>query len=747
MGTYAVVIAASGGGSIETAIASLTVVEAENLPTGYGWHQLANTNMTSVCLGNVANGMYSDSTMTTTTNYNFDCYQIIPWSGGAVDDTNQRLIVWGGGHSDYAGNEVSALNLKGTPSWQAITTPTIPVPYIGDGKNWEGLQPYFVRLADGGQPQPGASPSSRHTYNGIQYVPYQNKLYSFGGAVANGGYFSPETWALDMGKAAWTLLGPPYSLAPGYPTTAYNPTTGHIVMHDKNWNLLDFNPNTGNWTTLSNNSHIDDGTTAAIDPVNNLFVVVGASGTPDNLGYPSVPTSQTVQAFLLTSPYTLLTWSDPSCDLVYRSGGLTWDSALGLMVGYPGGGNQVYLLNSGPQDVVTAFGTVRSHKCLDVPISLNPSPVKGVDYPQDPEGTNYDANLGIFGRFAYFASLDSFALVNDRTKNAWTVQLTGGSSAPSFSASTSPGTVTVPEGSQGTSVISTTVSGGFNNAVTLSAVGMPQGVTASFSPSTIAAPGAGSSTMTITVPADTPVGTYPLMMSAFGGGDTVNRAVTLVVTAGGQPNFTISASPSSLTIAARQSGQLDDHDDDQRRIQQRHQSVGCGSTVGDDGEFQSQPDTGAGRGHLDHDDHGGRQHAGGNLSHHGNGQRRRHPAEHHGHADGDGTTTAELRDLGLAVFADDPARQSGKLDDHDDDQRRIQQRHQSVGCGRAVGDDGEFQSQPDTGAGRGQLDDDDHGGRQHAGGNLSHHGDGQRRRHSAEHDGHADGERLRRGGP
>src|SRR3974390_1985088 len=86
-------------------------------PAGYGWHQLANTNMTSVCLGNVPNGMYSDPSMTTTTKYNFDCYQIIPWSSGAADDKNQRLIVWGGGHSDYAGNEVSALNLNGTPAW------------------------------------------------------------------------------------------------------------------------------------------------------------------------------------------------------------------------------------------------------------------------------------------------------------------------------------------------------------------------------------------------------------------------------------------------------------------------------------------------------------------------------------------------------------------------------------------------------------------------------------------------------
>ncbi|MBN1377797.1 MAG: hypothetical protein JXA04_01025, partial [Gammaproteobacteria bacterium] len=27
------------------------------------------------------------------------------WSGGAYDSSRDRLIVWGGGHEDYAGNE------------------------------------------------------------------------------------------------------------------------------------------------------------------------------------------------------------------------------------------------------------------------------------------------------------------------------------------------------------------------------------------------------------------------------------------------------------------------------------------------------------------------------------------------------------------------------------------------------------------------------------------------------------------
>jgi len=394
------------------------------LPSGFGWHPLANTKMISVCVGDVPDGMYADSTMTATREYSFDCNQIVPWSGAAADDVHHRLIVWGGGHSDYAGNEVSVLNLEGTPSWERFTGPTMPIPATNDGKAWEGLKPYFVDLKHGGQYQPGASPSSRHTYNSLQYAPYQNKMYAFGGSVANVGYFSQQAWTLDMGTKTWTMVGPPFSLSPAYPTTAYNPSNGHIVMHDKEWALLDFDPHTNKWKTLTTGSHVPDGTTAAIDPVNNLFVVAGFGRT-----YPSVLKSGPVWVFSLSAPHRMQTWND-ACDLTYRNGGLAWDSALGLMVGYPGGGNQVYLLNSGSKDIVTPFGTVPSHKCLDVAISAKPSPVKGVDYPPDPEGTGHEANLGIFGRFAYFPSLDVFVLVNSRGQDAWILRLTDKKAAP-----------------------------------------------------------------------------------------------------------------------------------------------------------------------------------------------------------------------------------------------------------------------------------------------------------------------------
>ena len=120
--------------------------------------------------------------------------------------------------------------------------------------------------------------------------------------------------------------------------------------------------------------------------------------------------------------------------------------------------------------------------------------------------------------------------------------------AASFTISASPASLSVAQGNQGTSTITAAVSGGFNSAISLSASGMPSGTTVSFNPQTIPAPGSGNSTMTITVGASTPTGTYPITVTGNGGGTQQTATVILTVTAQGQPNFTISASPASLTI-------------------------------------------------------------------------------------------------------------------------------------------------------------------------------------------------------
>ncbi|HVS20426.1 MAG TPA: hypothetical protein VHD88_01195, partial [Pyrinomonadaceae bacterium] len=68
---------------------------------------------------------------------------------------------------------------------------------------------------------------------------------------------------------------------------------------------------------------------------------------------------------------------------------------------------------------------------------------------------------------------------------------------PNFSISSSVLSLTIGQGGSGTSTITTSLSGNFNSSISLSASGLPAGVTASFSPASIAAPGAGSSTLTI----------------------------------------------------------------------------------------------------------------------------------------------------------------------------------------------------------------------------------------------------------
>lgn len=108
-----------------------------------------------------------------------------------------------------------------------------------------------------------------------------------------------------------------------------------------------------------------------------------------------------------------------------------------------------------------------------------------------------------------------------------------GTQTPDFILSASPGSLSVAQGSSATSTISTAVAGGFNSAISLSASGLPSGVTASLTPSSIAAPGNGSSTLSFTASSTATTGTFNVTVTASGGGITHTAVVSLSVTAAG----------------------------------------------------------------------------------------------------------------------------------------------------------------------------------------------------------------------
>ncbi|MEK6578900.1 MAG: hypothetical protein AABZ55_06710, partial [Bdellovibrionota bacterium] len=72
-----------------------------------GWTQLTNTKIRPVCpnpaLYPNIQGVEGCSAVTA------------DWSSGVFDTARNRLIVWGGGHNGYLGNEIYALNLNESP--------------------------------------------------------------------------------------------------------------------------------------------------------------------------------------------------------------------------------------------------------------------------------------------------------------------------------------------------------------------------------------------------------------------------------------------------------------------------------------------------------------------------------------------------------------------------------------------------------------------------------------------------------
>ena len=123
-----------------------------------------------------------------------------------------------------------------------------------------------------------------------------------------------------------------------------------------------------------------------------------------------------------------------------------------------------------------------------------------------------------------------------------------------FAVGATPASQTVQAGN-GTSYTTTiTPSGGFTGTVNLSASGLPPGASASFAPASVPG-GSGSSTLTVSTTAATAAGTYTLIITGTSGALSHSITVTLVVTAPPPaPDFTISASPASLTVRRGTSG-------------------------------------------------------------------------------------------------------------------------------------------------------------------------------------------------
>lgn len=122
--------------------------------------------------------------------------------------------------------------------------------------------------------------------------------------------------------------------------------------------------------------------------------------------------------------------------------------------------------------------------------------------------------------------------------------------APDFFFSASPSSQSTAQGGNAPYTVSVSALNGFTDTVNFSVSGLPSGASASFAPASVS--GSGSSILTVTTSASTPVGSYTLSVS--GASSTLNHSVNVTLNVNSAGDFSLSASPTTLQIPRGGSG-------------------------------------------------------------------------------------------------------------------------------------------------------------------------------------------------
>jgi hypothetical protein len=188
------------------------------------------------------------------------------WNGGFIDTLRNRYVVMGGGHGDYAGNEIYAFPLA-TLRWSRIWGPT-PNEFIPN-------QPATI-----GETYANGDPRSRHTYSGIQYFSSLDKYFVHGGSLWSGsGGMGGASWFFDPVVSRWTRLGDISVCYPrsSVPFTVYDPTANLIYAHKYN-SLCEYNPGTNSWRKRGGyDLGISPNATSVFHPKLKQFCLIGGA--------------------------------------------------------------------------------------------------------------------------------------------------------------------------------------------------------------------------------------------------------------------------------------------------------------------------------------------------------------------------------------------------------------------------------------------------------------------------------------
>ena len=284
--------------------------------------------------------------------------------------------------------------------------------------------------------------------------------------------------------------------------------------------------------------------TITITPLNGFSgsVTLSASGLPNGVTAAFSPNPATSSGTLTLTASATAATGTVAVTITGTSGALTKTTTLSLAV-------QGFSLSASPNAVtITQSGqgtstiTITPLNGFSGSVTLSASGLpNGVTAAFSPNPATTTSTLTLTASAT--AATGTVAVTITGTSGTLTETTTLSLAVQGFSLSASPNAVTITQGGQGTSTITITPLNGFSGSVTLSASGLPNGVTAAFSPN----PATTTSTLTLTASATAATGTVAVTITGTSGALTNTTPLSLTVNA--PPNFSLSASPNAVTIA------------------------------------------------------------------------------------------------------------------------------------------------------------------------------------------------------
>jgi hypothetical protein len=288
------------------------------------------------------------------------------------------MFVVGGGHADYAGNEVYSLRLADdSPTWVRRNNPTMNV----GGTSGVGAAYY----SDG-------RPSSRHTYWHVQYCDQRDRLMTFGAAAVwgngNGNFSTVDGFDPSAND---------YEPAGTYPSQSGIAAVACGVAKDSNGNVYVHNYGTGvlykwtqssnSWSSIGSSSPCEYETAHACDTSRNRILRVRGGNS-----------SAGVYDLNRGGAFTSISFTGAGAD-VMSDGCLVFDSSADCFWFLKRGSSVLYRV-----DPITWAVTVQ--------------PVTGTV----PNNSYVDGRHKIYGRFAYCPELRGLVFVRDSESDTFFVK-------------------------------------------------------------------------------------------------------------------------------------------------------------------------------------------------------------------------------------------------------------------------------------------------------------------------------------